>query len=77
MDHLTSIATRIAQLRMARHFGRVHSMRAGLIRVEGLNGHASVGDRVLIALQQGQVAAEVVALAPRHADVLPLSLIHI
>ncbi|QIR84018.1 FliI/YscN family ATPase [Paracoccus sp. AK26] len=71
MDHLTSIAARIGDLRMTRHFGRVHSMQAGLIRVEGLNSHASVGDRVLISLQKGQVAGEIVGLAPRHADVLP------
>src|SRR5690606_27548337 len=54
MDQLTSIAARIADLRITRHFGRVHSMPAGLIRVEGLNSHASVGDRVLISLQKGQ-----------------------
>jgi hypothetical protein len=37
MDQLASVAARIADLRMTRHFGRVHSMQAGLIRVEGLN----------------------------------------
>lgn len=71
MDKLESIAQQMRQLRVARYFGRVHSMRAGLIRVEGLNLHASVGDRVLISLQSGEVAGEIVSLAPRHADVLP------
>lgn len=71
MDKLESIAQRMRDLRVARYFGRVHSMRAGLIRVEGLNLHASVGDRVNIALQNGQVAGEIVGLAPRHADILP------
>lgn len=71
MDKLDSIAQRMRQLRVARYFGRVHSMRAGLIRVEGLNLHASVGDRVLISLQTGEVAGEIVGLGPRHADVLP------
>ena len=71
MDQLASIAARIADLRVTRHFGRVHSMQAGLIRVEGLNSHASVGDRVMISLQKMQVGGEIVGLAPRHADVLP------
>lgn len=71
MLKLESIAQRLADLRLARHFGQVHAVRAGLIRVAGLNDIASVGDRVGIALQQGQVAGEIVGLGPRHADVLP------
>ena len=71
MDKLESIARQIRDLRIARYYGRVHSMRAGLVRVEGLNTHASLGDRVLISLQNGHVAGEIVGLAPRHADVLP------
>lgn len=71
MDQLASIAARIADLRVTRHFGRVHSMQAGLIRVEGLNTHASVGDRVMISLQKMNVGGEVVGLAPRHVEVLP------
>lgn len=71
MDKLESIARQIRDLRIARYFGRVHSMRAGLVRAEGLNAHASLGDRVLISLQNGHVAGEVVGLAPRHADILP------
>ncbi|MCF3973412.1 FliI/YscN family ATPase [Paracoccus salsus] len=71
MDKLESIAHRIRTLRVARHFGRVQSIRAGLISVEGLNGHASVGDRVLISLQNGEVSGEIVGLAPRYAEVLP------
>ncbi|MBK4216391.1 FliI/YscN family ATPase [Paracoccus caeni] len=71
MDKIESITRRIGQLRMARYFGRVHSMRAGLIRIEGLNAHASVGDRVRIAVQGATVTAEIVGLAPRHADALP------
>lgn len=70
MDKLQSIAHRIQQLRPSRHFGRVQSMRAGLIRVEGLNGHASVGDRILISFQKGGVTGEVVGLAPHSAEVL-------
>lgn len=71
MDKLESIAHRIRQVPMAHHYGRVQSIRAGLIRVEGLNGHASVGDRVMISLQKGSVTGEVVGLAQRHAEVLP------
>lgn len=68
---IESIAQRLADLRLARHFGHVHAVRAGLIRVTGLNDIASVGDRVDIALQHGRVAGEIVGLGPRHADVLP------
>lgn len=71
MDKIESITRKIAGLRMARYFGRVHAMRAGLVQVEGLNGHAAVGDRVRIAVQGGALMGEVVGLAPRHADVLP------
>ncbi|PHQ67259.1 MAG: flagellum-specific ATP synthase FliI [Paracoccus sp.] len=71
MDKLESIAHRIRHLRLAQHFGRVQSIRGGLIRVEGLNGRASVGDRVMISLQESGVAGEIVGLAPRHAEVLP------
>ena len=44
MDKLESIARRLSQLRLATHYGRVQSIRAGLIAAEGLNGRASVGD---------------------------------
>lgn len=70
MDQLASIAARIGNLRMSRHFGRVHSSQGGLIRVEGLNAHASVGDRLLISLQNSQVGGEIVGLSPLYADVL-------
>lgn len=71
MDRLHSITRRIAELRLATHFGRVQSIRAGLISVEGLNGRASVGDRVRIALQSGALTGEIVGLGPRSAQVLP------
>nr|WP_111297696.1 FliI/YscN family ATPase [Paracoccus saliphilus] len=71
MDRLHSITRRIAELRLAKHFGRVQSIRAGLISVEGLNGRASVGDRVRIALQSGALTGEIVGLGPRSAQVLP------
>ncbi|WP_411837788.1 FliI/YscN family ATPase [Paracoccus sp. ME4] len=71
MDKFESIARRLSQLRLARHFGRVQAIRAGLIAVEGLNGRASVGDRVRIALATGHLGGEVVGLSPRTAQVLP------
>ncbi|MBU3029649.1 FliI/YscN family ATPase [Paracoccus marinaquae] len=71
MDRLESIAHRIERMRVARHFGRVRSIRAGLISVEGLNGHASVGDRVSISGKKGDVTGEIVGLAPLSAEVLP------
>ncbi|WP_042250825.1 FliI/YscN family ATPase [Paracoccus sp. PAMC 22219] len=71
MDKLESIARRLSQLRLATHYGRVQSIRAGLIAVEGLNGRASVGDRVRIALQSGDLGGEIVGLSPRTAQILP------
>ncbi|MEE2861410.1 MAG: FliI/YscN family ATPase [Pseudomonadota bacterium] len=71
MDKLESVAQRIAQLRLIRHFGRVQTIRAGLIGVEGLTAHASVGDRVQIALPAGQLGGEIVGLSQRNAQVLP------
>ena len=71
MDKIESIVARIRNLRPAQYYGQVQQMRAGLISVEGLNGHASVGDRVLISLQKGCVAGEIVGLAPDVCDVLP------
>ncbi|MFN3274433.1 MAG: FliI/YscN family ATPase [Paracoccus sp. (in: a-proteobacteria)] len=71
MDKIESISRQIAALRLTRHYGHVQAIRAGLIRVAGLNDRASVGDRVMIALQHGSVGGEIVGLGPRHAEVLP------
>lgn len=71
MDKLESIAHRLSQLRLARHYGRVQAIRGGLIAVEGLNGRASVGDRVRIALPQSDLGGEIVGLSPRTAQILP------
>ncbi|WP_410218792.1 FliI/YscN family ATPase [Paracoccus sp. (in: a-proteobacteria)] len=71
MDRLQSIARRMADLRIATHYGRVQAIRAGLIGIEGLNGRASVGDRVRIARQSGELTAEIVGLGPRTAQALP------
>ncbi|MDN5568115.1 MAG: FliI/YscN family ATPase [Paracoccus sp. (in: a-proteobacteria)] len=68
---MESIAGRLARLRLVTHYGRVQSIRAGVIHVEGLNGCASVGDRVSITLPSGELTAEIVGLAPDHAEVLP------
>ena len=66
---MDSIAARIRSLRLSRHFGRVAAIRAGLVEIGGLNHIASVGDRV--ALLDGGLSGEVIALDPRHALVLP------
>lgn len=71
MDRIYAIAQRIRQVRAARYFGRIQSIRAGLIRVEGLNAHASVGDRVRMSLPKAEVSGEIVGLAPHSAEVLP------
>ncbi|MFI0395828.1 FliI/YscN family ATPase [Paracoccus sp. p1-h21] len=61
---MDSISAEIARLRLARHFGRVTRIWAGLVHVSGLDGHASVGDRVVFSTSCGD---------PLHGEVLALS----
>ncbi len=70
MDQLKAIAERISALRVARHFGRVQAIRAGLISLQGLNRCASVGDRVMIRMPDRRIGGEIVGLTPRAAEVL-------
>ncbi|MDT1060349.1 FliI/YscN family ATPase [Paracoccus sp. CPCC 101403] len=72
MDKIGSIVARMQKLRMARHFGQVAGVHGGVIHVEGLNAHASLGDRVSVALGPlGALGGEIVALHPGTAAVLP------
>lgn len=70
MDKLESIAARIGSLRPARYFGTVTEVRADLLRVSGLNTHASIGDRVRFQDAHG-LCGEIVALGGNLADILP------
>ena len=72
MDKIESIAAKIGRLRPARYFGSVAEIRAGLVRVSGLNAHASIGDRVLLSAELG-LAGEIVALGTQFAEILPES----
>lgn len=69
MDRIGAIAARIRRLRVSRHFGRVAAIRAGVVEAVGLNRVASVGDRV--ALLDGALSGEVIALDPQAALILP------
>ncbi len=72
MDKMQSIAARMRQVRMARHFGRVCAIKAGTIWAEGLNSHASLGDRVLFSMgSENDLTGEVVALHAKEAIILP------
>lgn len=76
MDKMQSIATRMRRVRMTRHFGRVCAIQGGTILAEGLNGHASLGDRVVFSMpcaadQDAGLGGEIVALHARHAVILP------
>ncbi|MDO5642531.1 MAG: FliI/YscN family ATPase [Paracoccus sp. (in: a-proteobacteria)] len=68
MNKLESIATRITRLRPARYFGVVAEIRAGLVRVSGLNTHGAIGDRVIFS--DTGMGGEIVALGPQLADIL-------
>lgn len=69
LSKIESITARMARLRHARYFGRVASIRAGLVHVAGLAHVAAVGDRVLFSA--GKLAGEVVGLAAESVLVLP------
>lgn len=72
MDKMQSIAARMRQVRMARYFGRVCAIKAGTIWAEGLNSHASLGDRVLFSMgSENDLTGEVVALHAKEAIILP------
>lgn len=71
MDQIESIARRIRALSPVTYYGRVRAIRAGLISVAGLTSQASVGDRVRVKLQSGDVTGEIVGLSQRFAEVLP------
>jgi len=72
MDKIRSIPARMGKLRMARRFGMVTGVHGGVIHVGGLNAHAALGDRVsLVPRMGGALGAEVVALHPETAAVLP------
>ncbi|PZO65329.1 MAG: flagellum-specific ATP synthase FliI [Paracoccus denitrificans] len=69
LSKIGSITARMARLRHARYFGRVSSIRAGLVHVAGLAHAAAVGDRVMFST--GTLAGEVVGLAADFVLVLP------
>lgn len=72
MDKMRSITARMQRVRPARYFGRVQAIQAGLILVEGLNCHASLGDRVDFSMTFGaSLSGEIVSLLPKAAAVLP------
>lgn len=71
MEIIETIARRMKDLTPITYLGRVRSIRAGLISVSGLNDHASVGDRVRISLQSGDVCGEIVGLRSATAEILP------
>ncbi|WP_371823309.1 FliI/YscN family ATPase [Paracoccus sp. Z118] len=62
------MAARIRRLRVARHFGQVHAIRAGMVLVRGLSHAASVGDRVALG---NDLFGEIVGLAADLSEVLP------
>ncbi|WP_149765814.1 FliI/YscN family ATPase [Paracoccus thiocyanatus] len=69
---MQSIAVRMRRVRMSRHFGQVSAIQAGLIMVQGLNSHASLGDRVVFSMRSAEnLGGEIVALHSDQAAVLP------
>ena len=67
---MQSFALRLGRLRMTRHFGRTAAIEAGTILVQGLNSHASIGDRVAFSTPSA-LTGEIVALHPTTAAILP------
>lgn len=71
MIQIEDIAARIGRLSPCRYFGRIVSLRAGLVHVAGISGWAALGDRVLLDHPDGPLGGEVVGLTPQEALVLP------
>ncbi|MDO5621228.1 MAG: FliI/YscN family ATPase [Paracoccus sp. (in: a-proteobacteria)] len=68
---MESLADEICRVRLARFWGRVVRIKAGLVHVSGLDMHASVGDRVALSMGCGGVVhGEIIALEPGDAVVL-------
>ena len=63
MDAAEAVAARIRRLRVARVWGEVTAIRAGLVIVGGLGRRASIGDRV--SLGDGALFGEIVAVMLR------------
>ncbi|MFV0301359.1 MAG: FliI/YscN family ATPase [Paracoccus sp. (in: a-proteobacteria)] len=70
MDKIASIVERMRQGRFVSRYGRVCEIRAGIVGIAGLDGLASVGDRVSLALGARRIAGEVVALSPGRTSLL-------
>ncbi|MDO5528321.1 MAG: flagellum-specific ATP synthase FliI, partial [Paracoccus sp. (in: a-proteobacteria)] len=71
MDKIDAITAQIARLRPVRYFGKVRSIRAGLVSVGGLSQHASIGDRVTFARPAGALGGEIIGLGNDLAHILP------
>ncbi|MDP0927207.1 FliI/YscN family ATPase [Paracoccus onubensis] len=71
MQKIATLTQRLKRLTPVTYYGRVRSIRAGVISVSGLNAHASVGDRVRIGLQSGSIGGEIVGLRQSFAEILP------
>ncbi|KGJ06630.1 ATP synthase [Paracoccus halophilus] len=69
---MQSIAARMRRVRIARYYGQVCAIHGGVIMVEGLNSHASLGDQVVFSMRpKGFLTGEIVALHADEAAVLP------
>lgn len=71
MERIANVTQRLKQLTPVTYYGYVRAIRAGIISVSGLNAYASVGDRVRISLQSGQIGGEIVGLRQSVAEILP------
>ncbi|WP_299843519.1 FliI/YscN family ATPase [uncultured Paracoccus sp.] len=71
MDKIAAIVERMRQASFVTRYGRVTGIRAGIIGIAGLDGLASVGDRVSLALGARHITGEVVALGSGLTTILP------
>ncbi|MTH78918.1 FliI/YscN family ATPase [Paracoccus aestuariivivens] len=72
MTKFQEIAAKLKKIKIVRYFGTVIGIHGGLIKVAGLNIHASVGDRVAFSRRSGrELTGEIVALDRETASVLP------
>lgn len=71
-DPLTSLSAQIEGLEPVQNIGRVFAVKAGVVEIRGLAGHAHIGDRVLIHRDVGtQLTGEILQLQGDVVTALP------
>jgi flagellum-specific ATP synthase len=70
-DAFQSLAAELGRVALNTHVGRISEVSGGVLHVTGLQAHARLGDRVVIASDAQSVGGEVLRLTPKALVILP------